>query len=125
MRPGSERNPRDFDPYAVLEVSSKASEDEIRRAYRHACFRFHPDTGGTGADAERLAQVQRAYSILGTVEGRERHDRRSRDRVSDTRRAAEPPILSVENIRANVRFLADVGEGLKRATRSIWRSFRD
>lgn len=46
---------------AVLGVSERASDDEIRKAYRDMMKRAHPDAGGTDALA---ARVQLARDVL-------------------------------------------------------------
>jgi curved DNA-binding protein CbpA len=59
------------DAYAVLGVSSDASEEDLRRAYRKALRRTHPDTGGVAAE---FHAVQAAWESVGTPEDRARYD---------------------------------------------------
>jgi hypothetical protein len=59
-------------PYEVLGVVPTADEDELRRAYRRALRRTHPDTGGVAVE---FHAVQRAWEAVGTPESRERYDR--------------------------------------------------
>jgi DnaJ-domain-containing protein 1 len=59
---------------AVLEVEPGASPDEIRSAYRRLCRRYHPDRFDADAARSRaanelLAEINRAYALLGE-EGR-------------------------------------------------------
>jgi hypothetical protein len=61
-------------PYDVLGVSNTAPTDELRRAYRSALRRTHPDTGG---DAKEFHAVQAAWDLVGTPEDRDRFDRAS------------------------------------------------
>jgi len=49
-------------PYEVLGVSSTATQDDLRRAYRRLVRETHPDTGG---DAERFTSVQVAWERVG------------------------------------------------------------
>ena len=42
------------DPYAVLEVSPRASADQVRDRYRELAMRHHPDRGGDPAAMRRL-----------------------------------------------------------------------
>ena len=50
------------DPYEVLGVSSMASDEEIRSAYRRLAQLHHPDhNGGSLEAARRFQQVQDAY----------------------------------------------------------------
>lgn len=52
--------------YAVLGVPPRASQDEVRNAYRELLRRFHPDTnGGDRTAEERLRAVQEAYERIG------------------------------------------------------------
>jgi molecular chaperone DnaJ len=60
------------DAYEVLGVTSSATEDELRRAYRRALRRTHPDTGGVAVE---FHAVQAAWESVGTPEDRARYDR--------------------------------------------------
>ena len=59
-------------PYEVLGVSSTASQDDLRRAYRRLMRETHPDTGG---DAARFTSVQVAWERVGDPDERAAYDR--------------------------------------------------
>ena len=63
------------DPYKALGVDRKASEEEIKKAYRKLARQYHPDAnhGDKGAE-ERFKEVQEAYSILSDQEKRKEYD---------------------------------------------------
>jgi DnaJ-class molecular chaperone len=50
-----------MNPYEILDIPVSASEMEIKKAYRSACQKHHPDKGG---DTHRFTQIQKAYDIL-------------------------------------------------------------
>lgn len=54
---------QDRDPYQVLNVSSGASAEEIRNAYRVAIKRCHPDTVADRSDRIREAALEEAQLI--------------------------------------------------------------
>ncbi len=59
-----------MDPYTLLEVSPRASPEEIKTAYRRAVARYHPDkVAHLGLEFQELAHkkllaIQQAYEIL-------------------------------------------------------------
>jgi len=69
----------DFDPnvdyYKALGVGDKASQDEIKKAYRKLAKQFHPDsTGGDKVKESRFKDVQNAYDVLGDAKKKKLYD---------------------------------------------------
>ena len=56
------------DPYQVLGVSPTASDDEVKKAYRTLCKRYHPDANVGKPDAaqaeKKFMEVQQAYEEI-------------------------------------------------------------
>ena len=51
--------------YSILGVDSKASQDEIKKAYRQLAKKYHPDQNKDNKDAEdRFKEISDAYDIL-------------------------------------------------------------
>jgi curved DNA-binding protein CbpA len=100
------------DPYAVLGLTSRATQAEIRRAFHRLMRQNHPDTRAIGEPAASavsdttLQQAIAAYSILGDPARRAHYDHpatptaptrptRIRTVLSFQRRGSnQPPILA-------------------------------
>ena len=56
------------DPYQVLGVSPTASDDEVKKAYRALCKKYHPDANVGKPDAaqaeKKFMEVQQAYEEI-------------------------------------------------------------
>lgn len=63
------------DYYKILGVSERASQDEIKKAYRKLAKEYHPDKhAGDKKSEERFKDISDAYSILGNAEKRKKYD---------------------------------------------------
>ena len=60
------------DYYEVLGVGKNASDDEIKKAYRKAAVKYHPDK--EGGSEEKFKEVGEAYEVLKDGQKRQRYD---------------------------------------------------
>lgn len=63
-----------LDLYEVLGVPEDATQEEIRRAYRAAARREHPDVSGRPDAAERMQSLNDAFRVLGDEKTRDAYD---------------------------------------------------
>ena len=60
------------DYYDILGISKNASDDEIKKAYRKAAVKHHPDK--EGGDESKFKEVSEAYEVLKDSSKRQRYD---------------------------------------------------
>jgi DnaJ family protein B protein 4 len=69
------------DYYALLGIAKDANDDEIKRAYRKAAVKWHPDKNPNNRDyaEERFKEVAQAYDVLSDPNKRATYDRYGED----------------------------------------------
>jgi molecular chaperone DnaJ len=72
------------DYYEVLGVTREASEEEIKRAYRKAALKWHPDRNRNNPQAEaKFKEAAEAYEVLSEPDKRARYDRFGHEGLAD------------------------------------------
>ncbi|KAG2672473.1 hypothetical protein I3843_13G036100 [Carya illinoinensis] len=66
--------------YEILGVSKSASQDDLKKAYRKAAIKNHPDKGG---DPEKFKELAQAYEVLSDPEKREIYDQYGEDALKE------------------------------------------
>jgi len=65
-----------IDYYKVLGVDKKASEKDIKKAYRKLARKYHPDVNPGNKEAEKkFKEINEAYEVLGNAENRKKYDK--------------------------------------------------
>ena len=66
----------DFDPkknyYEILWVAEDASDEEIKKAFRKAAVKYHPDK--PGGDKEKFQEINGAFQVIGDKQKRQQYD---------------------------------------------------
>eukprot|EP00316_Scyphosphaera_apsteinii_P012600 CAMPEP_0119339318 /NCGR_PEP_ID=MMETSP1333-20130426/98018_1 /TAXON_ID=418940 /ORGANISM="Scyphosphaera apsteinii, Strain RCC1455" /LENGTH=218 /DNA_ID=CAMNT_0007350815 /DNA_START=20 /DNA_END=676 /DNA_ORIENTATION=+ len=101
--------------YDTLGVPRDASPAEIRKAYRSAALRWHPDKNhGAREEAERrFVQVAAAYEVLSDTQKRAAYDRGGSAVISNFHGGGEP----FDFQRASQMFQENFGEALAQSWR--------
>lgn len=60
--------------YDTLDVSSNASADEIKKAYRRLARKYHPDVNKDPGAEEKFKEINAAYEILSDEQKRRQYD---------------------------------------------------
>lgn len=93
------------DYYMILGVSERATDQDVKAAYRKLAKRYHPDVVRDDADkTKRMYEIQEAYACLGNEKSRKAYDearseslsgyesgkRRSQDKNQRQRKESQP-----------------------------------
>ncbi|EEF46534.1 dnaJ protein homolog [Ricinus communis] len=66
--------------YEILGVSKNATQDDLKKAYKRAAIKNHPDKGG---DPEKFKELAQAYEVLSDPEKREIYDQYGEDALKE------------------------------------------
>ena len=69
-----------IDYYKALGVTKKASQSDIKKAYRKLARKYHPDVNPNDPEAERkFKQINEANEVLGNADNRKKYDAHGKD----------------------------------------------
>jgi curved DNA-binding protein len=69
-----------IDYYGILGISKKATQTDIKKAYRKLARKYHPDVNPNDSEAEsRFKQINEANEVLGNIENRKKYDAYGKD----------------------------------------------
>lgn len=133
------------DYYQTLGVSTDASPEDIKKAFRRLALRYHPDRNpGNTEEAEgRFKEINEAYEVLGNEQKRRKYDYLTSYRRGQTERVRVNKVFgdnlddfTYHNLEEILRILAalnfDVSElfmeqhkacGKFRGSRQCWRGY--
>lgn len=87
------------DYYEILGVERTASEDEIKKAFRQAALKHHPDRNGGDPHAEgRFKEAAEAYEVLSDAGKRAQYDRFGPSAFGPGGQYAGPTFTNVDDI---------------------------
>lgn len=76
------------DYYKVLNVSTDATKDEIKKAFRSLAKKYHPDRNANDKEALRKFQeVNEAYEVLSNEEARKQYDDKRKSGFKESSKA--------------------------------------
>lgn len=71
------------DYYEILEISRKATAEEIKKAYRKQALKFHPDRNPGDSEAEKkFKEISEAYEVLSDDNKRQIYDQYGKEAVT-------------------------------------------
>ncbi len=69
-----------IDYYKVLGINKNASDDDIKKAYRKAARKYHPDLNPNDKEAEKkFKEINEANEVLSNAENRKKYDAYGKD----------------------------------------------
>jgi DnaJ family protein A protein 2 len=92
---------RDSKFYDILGVSSDASDDEIKKAYRKLAIKFHPDKNKSEGAEDKFKEISKSYEILSDSSKRKIYDQVGEDGLNDNGMSGGSPFDMFEQMFGN------------------------
>lgn len=123
--PGSDRPSLHRNHYQTLGISRRATQEEVKRAYRHLVKQHHPDR--SQREGEPIRHINAAYAVLGHAESRQQYDRQLDRQLSHTGAPASvrrPEHTVTDEVNAQKRWIRQVYTPLNRSLSKLLSSLR-
>jgi hypothetical protein len=94
--------------YEILGVSADATQDEIKKSFRHLALKYHPDKNGNSEESkQKFMKIVEAYEVLSNDQTRKTYDGSSMRKPGPTSRWTPPAdfstVYSYEEIKRRYR----------------------
>lgn len=66
---------RKKDYYEILDLTNKASEDDIKSSYRKLALKYHPDRNRAPSATNAFQKLGQAYACLSDIQTKANYDR--------------------------------------------------
>jgi len=119
------------DYYEILEVSSQASQDEIKKSFRHLALKHHPDKNKNSEESrQRFMIIVEAYEVLSDDQTRKSYDSNALQQKPGPTPRWTPPadfstVYSYEEIKRGYR-PSNIGGGMwdisDKASLGMWKA---
>lgn len=116
--------------YEILEVSAEATQDEIKKSFRHLALKYHPDKNKNSEESkQRFMKIVEAYEVLSNDQTRKNYDSSTLQKPGPTPRWTPPAdfstVYSYEEIKRRYR-PSNIGGGMwdisDKASFGMWKA---
>jgi len=117
--------------YEILEVTTEATHEEIRRAFRHLALKCHPDKNKNSEESkQKFMKIVEAYEVLSDDQAKKNYDNSTFQRKPGHMPRWTPPadfstIYSYEEIKRRYR-PSNIGGGMwdisDKASLGMWKA---
>jgi len=82
------------DYYQILDIDPDSSTEEIRKAYKAASMKYHPDRNPGKDTTSQMQDINEAYAILKDDDKRSRYDQEYKRFKQESTKVSEPKTTS-------------------------------
>jgi curved DNA-binding protein CbpA len=107
--------------YAILEVSTNASQEEIKQSYRRLVRLYHPDVSKNSND-RRIKQLNEAYTVLSDPPRRTTYDIK---RLEEQRQIVALETLILQRKQMLREQKMSWGQGMRGFVRELKKNMKD
>lgn len=104
------------DYYKILDVDVDATGDEIKKSYKKAVLKYHPDVNKEDKSGKKFKLIHDAYVVLSDDKKREKYDMLRKVAINDKRIAKRKSDISISKKSSGSNTLDTISKGVEFAS---------